>query len=228
MNSIPINYSMVRRLILKDWYLNRWMILGAIPLGLAALSLTLTGSQAANLFTIILLCIVVIGAGAQLAVVTTINERKEQTLPFVMSLPISYREYTAAKILANLLIFLIPWLVITAGALGVLCLPGAGHGLIPFTAIMAVEMLITTCLIIVAGIITESMTWASVAITFSSLGLNGFGYLFAHLKGISKYMWGTQVHWSATALTVLVAELAFVPLLMWLTFLIQSRKTDFL
>ena len=40
---------------------------------------------------------------------TVVEERTDQTLPFVMSLPISAAEYTTAKILANLLIFLIPW-----------------------------------------------------------------------------------------------------------------------
>lgn len=223
-----IDYAIVRRLILKDWYLNRWFILAAIPLGLGALALNLTGNKLASLFSMIMLCIIVIGLGAQLGMMTTVNERKEQTLAFVMSLPLSYREYTTAKILGTLIIFVPPWLMITAGALGVLALPGAAHGLIPYTAIMAVEMLITTCLITVAGIITESQAWAAVAITCSSLGLNGFGYLFAHLRGISTYMWGTQVHWTATSITVLLTEFALVALLLGVTFFIQSRKTDFL
>lgn len=228
MNSTPINYSMVRRLILKDWYFNRWMIFGAIPLGLAALALNITGKQSAFLISVILLCFVIIGVGAQLASVTTVNERKEQTLAFIMSLPISFREYTAAKILANLIIFLIPWLIITFGAIGLLLLPGAGHGFVPYTAIMSAEMLVTTCLIIVAGIITESQAWATVAILFSTLSFNILGYIFAHTRGISPEMWGKQVHWTPTAWIVLLAELALVPLLLGLSFFVQSRKTDFL
>lgn len=227
MNS-HINYSMIRRLILKDWYLNRWMILGSVPAGLAALALNITGKQSAFLISIIFLCFIIIGVGSQLAVASTVNERKEQTLAFIMSLPVSWREYTAAKILANLIIFLIPWLAITAGAIGLLLLPGAGHAFIPYTAIMAVEMLVTTCLILVAGIITESQAWATVAILFSTLAFNIFGYIFAHLRGISPEMWGKQMHWTATSWTVLLAELALVPLLLGLTFFIQSRKTGFL
>jgi ABC-2 type transport system permease protein len=223
-----MNYAIVRRLVLKDWYLNRWMILAAVPLGLGSLAIVLIGNMVSFLLSIILLCMVIIGVGSQLAIVTTVYERKEQTLAFVMSLPISWREYTAAKILANLIIFLIPWLVITAGALGVLCLPGAMHGLIPFTAIMAAEILVTTCLSIAAGLITESQAGTTVAILCSSLGLNILGYTFAHLRGISTYMWGTRVHWSPTAWIVLSAELLMVPLLLGLSFFIQFRKTDFL
>ena len=43
MNRTRINYAVVRHLILKDWYLNRWVILGSLPVGLGALALVLTG-----------------------------------------------------------------------------------------------------------------------------------------------------------------------------------------
>jgi polyferredoxin len=142
--------------------------------------------------------------------------------------PLFEKRYTAAKILANLIIFLIPWVLLTAGALGVLLLPGATHGPIPYTAIIAFEMLITTSLIVVAGIITESQAWTTAGIFCSSLGINVLGYVFAHMPGISKYMWGTHVHWSSTAWIVLGCELLTVPLLLGATFYIQSRKTDFL
>ena len=228
MNRKRINYAVVRHLIFKDWYLNRWVILGSLPVGLGALAIVLTGKPVAFMLCIILLCMVIVGVGAQLAMATTINERKEQTLAFVMSLPVSWREYTAAKILANLIIFLIPWLLLTAGAIGVLLLPGATHGLVPYTAIMALEMLITTSLIVVAGIITESQAWTTAGIFCSSLGINVLGYFFAHLHGISIYMWGSRVHWSSTAWVVLACEALTVPLLLGTTFYIQSRKTDFL
>ncbi|HKF46712.1 MAG TPA: ABC-2 transporter permease [Terracidiphilus sp.] len=228
MNRQRMNYAVVRQLILKDWYLNRGVILGSIPVGLVALAIVLTGKPVAFMLCVILLCMVIVGVGAQLAFVTTINERKEQTLAFVMSLPVSWREYTAAKILANLIIFLIPWLPLTAGALGLLLLPGATHGLVPFTAIMALEMLITTSIIVTAGIITESQAWTTAGIFLSSLGINLGGYIFAHLPGISNYMWGTRVYWSPTALIVLICELLTVPLLLGATFFVQSRKTDFL
>jgi hypothetical protein len=105
----------------------------------------------------------------------------------------------------------VPWLIVSVGALLVLLLPGATHGLLPFTAIMAVEMLVTTCLIIAAGVITESQAWVTVAILCSSLGINILGYVFAHLSGISAYIFGMRVRWTGTAWTVLIAELLMVP-----------------
>lgn len=68
----------------------------------------------------------------------------------------------------------------------------------------------------------------TVAILCSSLGINILGFAFAHLRGISMYMWGANVHVTPTAWLVLIAELVMVPLLLGMTFYIQSRKTDFL
>jgi len=86
-----MNAPVVRRLILKDWYLNRWMIFGTIPAGLIVMGLTLTGNKTVFLVVIVLLTMIVTGVGAQLAVASILNERKEQTLAFIMSLPVLER-----------------------------------------------------------------------------------------------------------------------------------------
>src|SRR5580704_12324357 len=104
-----MNYKMVKLLILKDWYLQRWMILGSLLAAALALAITVSTGKAGLFLGITLLVTVLIGIGAYVAVATNIDERKNQTLAFVMSLPVSTREYTSAKILGNLLIFLVPW-----------------------------------------------------------------------------------------------------------------------
>src|ERR1700678_1720248 len=96
-----MNYSMIRILILKDWYLQRWSVLASLLGGLIALGIVCLGGNAAFMVGLVLLITALIAVGAQLAVTTMVNERKEQTLPFVMSLPISYREYTSAKLLGT-------------------------------------------------------------------------------------------------------------------------------
>ncbi len=136
-----MNFSMVKRLILKDWYLQRWLILGSLPAGAITLGIIAIGGNAGFFLGILLLVTVIIAVGGQLAVATMVSERKEQTLAFVISLPISYREYTAAKILGNLLIFLVPWITLVLGSFALLMFPPALHlGLIPFVAIMAASL----------------------------------------------------------------------------------------
>ena len=223
-----MNYAMVRRLILKDWYLQRWAILGSLVGVVATLGIIATGGKVAFLFGLILLIMVVISIGAQMAVSTIVTERKEQTLPFVMSLPISYREYTASKIWGNLLIFLVPWLTMMLGSFGLLLLSPGSRGLLPYAAIMSTEILLSTCLILAVALITESQGWTVSAIMVGNLAVNGIGYVVAHIAGIAKGMWGSTIQWSGAASAVLLAEFTTIALLLGVTFFVQAKKNDFL
>ena len=222
-----MNYSMVRVLMLKDWYLQRWLIVAAFGGGLASLAVVAFGGNVGFIFGLILLITALITLSAQLAISSIVNERKEQTLPFVMSLPVSYQEYTASKILGNLLIFTIPWLVLLAASIGLLLL-GPKSGLVPYTVIMATELLLNACLIVTLATVTESQPWTIAGIITGNVGLNIIGYLVAHIPGISSWMWGPAVRWSPAAYVVLFAEYALIALLIGGTFFVQSRKKDFL
>jgi len=219
---------MVKRLIFKDWYLNRWAIIASLAGTLATLGIVASGNKVAFLLGLILLIMVIISIGAHMVVSTIVNERKEQTLPFVMSLPISYREYTASKIWGNLLIFLVPWFTMVLGGLFLLLYDAKTYGLIPYFVVMSTEILVSTCLIIATALITESQGWTVGAIMVGNIGVNGIGYLVAHIPGIAQGMWGSAIRWSAAATGVLLAEFAIIVLLLGITFLVQSRKKDFL
>src|SRR5882757_6174400 len=124
-----MNYSMVKHLMMKDWYLQRWAILASLAAGGITLAIIASGGKAAFMLGVILLITVLVAIGAQLAMSTMVLERKEHTLAFVMSLPISYREYTASKLLGNFLIFMIPWLALVLGSLALFAVPhGIPHG----------------------------------------------------------------------------------------------------
>jgi ABC-2 type transport system permease protein len=223
-----MNYKMIGRLILKDWYLQRWMIFASLAAGAISLAIVAQGSNAAFFLGLLGIITVLIAIGAQLAISTMVEERKNQTLPFVMSLPISYREYTSAKILGNLAIFLVPWIVMVLGAFGLLLLSPKSAGLLPYTAIMATEILVSTCLIAATALITESQAWTIGAIMVGNLALNIVGYLVAHVKGIAQNMWGSKIHWTGAASLLLGVEFAIIALLLSTTFFVQSRKRDFL
>ncbi len=224
-----MNMSMVKRLILKDWYLQRLPILLALLGGVAALAILLFGGKAGFMMGLILLITVLVTTSAMLTINLTVLERKQQTLPFVMSLPISYREYTAAKLLGILGIFLIPWSLFMAASVAILLLsPTHSQGLIPFVAIMGTEILVSTCLITAVGLITESQGWAIAAMMVGNVALNGVGYLVAHLDGVSRYMFGPVVRWTPMSSGLLIAEYAMIALMLGGTFLVQSRKKDFL
>jgi len=223
-----MNYAMVKRLILKDWYLQRWAILASLAGIVATLGIIATGGKVAFLIGLVVLIMVIISIGAQMAVATIVTERKEQTLPFVMSLPISYREYTACKIWGNLLIFLVPWLIMVVGSCGLLLLSPSSRGLLPYAVIMSTEILLSTCLILAVALITESLGWTVAAIMIGNLAVNGIGYVVAHIAGIAKGMWGSTIQWSGAASALLLGEFATIALLLGVTSFVQSKKKNFL
>lgn len=224
-----MNYSMIKILIFKDWYLQRRTVLAALLGGLIALGVVCIHGNAAFMIGLILLVSVLIAVGAQLAIATTVQERKDLTLAFVMSLPISYREYTTAKILGALLIFLLPWMTLVLGSLALFAVPnGVPHGLLPFTTIMSMEILVGFCIVTCVALVTESQGWTVSAIMVTNIGFNVVGYFVAHIAGIARGMFGAAVMWSLAASTLLFSEFAFIALLLSLTFFLQSRKRDFL
>jgi ABC-2 type transport system permease protein len=224
-----MNWAMVARLIWKDWYLNRAAILASIIGGaavLAALAM-MHGAQLAMIFGMIVLVIILIWMGA-VVMASPVAERKQQTLPFVMSLPISYREYTTAKIAGSLLIFLVLWTAMLADMIATILLaPGFAHGLIPFVVIMSVEILMSTCLVTAIAIITESQAWSVGVTQIGALSLNAIGWWIVRFPGIGSTMTSPTVRWSGTATALLGAELGVIALMIAITFAVQARKRDF-
>jgi len=222
-----MNYFMVKRLVLKDWYFQRWPIAGLLAAGVLAILLMARGGNGSFYAGTILMITVVIGLGIELAIATVVNERKGQTLTFVMSLPISARDYTIAKILANLLIFLIPFLALAVGMIGLFTLGKAG-GLIPISVIVLGEMFASYCFLLAVALVSESEGWTIGAIVTSNLSLQAFLYWVSHIPSIGGNLGGHQIVWSRAAVSVLFAELAAVILLLIATFVLQDRKSDFL
>jgi hypothetical protein len=222
-----MNYAMVKRLILKDWYLQRWAIFASLAGVVASLGIVAIGGNGAFILGLILLITVIICIGAYMAVSTIVVERREQTLPFVTSLPITYREYTASKICGNLVIFLVPWLTMVLGSVGLLLLSPKSRGLIPYVVIMSCEILLNICLTLAAALITESQGWTIAAIIVGNVAVNGIGYLVAHIDGIAKGMRESTIQWSGAASAVLLAEFTTIALLLGVTFFVQAKKKDF-
>jgi ABC-2 type transport system permease protein len=223
-----MNYSMVRRLILKDWYFNRWSIAGYLIAGAIALAIVGFGNDVAFTAGSIILVSVLITVGIHLTMVTVINERTDHTLSFVMSLPISAREYTTAKILANLLIFLIPWTTMVVAAVALIASRTAvPDGMIPFVVIMLAEILVSSCLILAVALVTESQAWTVVAVVFGNLFFQAFLYYVAHIPSIAQAITTDSLAWNGAEIALLLGEMAAIAGLIGLTFWLQARKTDF-
>jgi ABC-2 type transport system permease protein len=225
-----MNIAMVCRLIWKDWYLNKAGILASLIAGVATLALVaaMHASQLALILGMIVVVTILIGMGA-MVMMSASSERRQLTLPFVMSLPISYWEYTLSKIVGGMLIFFALWVpLIAASVATILLTPGIPHGMIPFVLIMAVEILMSTCLITAVAVTTESHGWTIAVAQVGSISLNAIGWSIIRLPEIGGSMRSATVRWTGTATTLLMAELALIVLMLAVTFFVQARKRDFL
>jgi len=225
-----MNTYIVKRLILKDWHLLSGLFLIALVLGLATLAgiAAAKATQLAVILGMIVLVTILIGMGAVI-MSSSVNERKQHTLPFVMSLPISYLEYTTSKIVGCFLIFGALWLALLLSVIAtILITPWFPHGMIPFIVIMAVEMLASTCLIAAVSITTESQGWMIGVTQVGALGLNAVGFSIVRLRGIGPAMGGPIIQWTSTSITIVLVEFAAILLMIGITFFVQSRKRDFI
>jgi ABC-2 type transport system permease protein len=223
-----MNTAIIAQLIRKDWSLHRVPIALLFAAGLVSV-LMLLGGQGTFYFGTVLLITAVIGHGIYLAFATVVHERSDGTLPFLMSLPVSVQEYTAAKLLGNMLMFLIPWGALVVGvAVVILTRDAIPDGLLPFSILLLVELLAGYVLVLGFAIVSESTAWTVGAMVFGNLFVQVFLYFVSRMPGIAATMSTERIVWSSAAITLLLVEMAVVALILLVTWRLQGRKTDFL
>ena len=219
--------SIVWRLIRKDLYLYRWLIGGALVAGLVSLVIAGVNEMSGTIGFILLLTSIV-ALGVFIAIYGILTERKEKSLLFVLSLPISTTQYTAAKVSSSLIAFLIPWLVLTVTIVVLtLALDEPLDGRLPFTVTMMLFFLANFCVLIAVLLISGTEVWAVVGVVFTNVLVSVYMTTVQQLPGIREHVEGPIAVWSPTIFTILGVEAAVIALSLALTFFVQSRKKDF-
>jgi len=220
--------SIISQLVRKDLHIMRKSILWWWAGGVAAIIIAVLSSQT-FIFSMILFIACMMGAGIHMAIRTVVEERREQTLAFIMSLPITVKEYTSAKLIANLAVFLSVWLTLSGASfvifLGSDSLP---IGAIPFVIIVLVGIFLGNTLVLATSLITESMGWAIGSTVVANLGNQIFLRWVAALPGISSMIGGDIVAWNQTVMIVIAGQLIATIALLATAYAFQVRKTDFI
>ena len=221
--------QLITRLIAKDWQIVRGPIAAYALIALVSLGLMTVNQYLTFIVGSILLLTVVVIIGAHLIFVTVVNERSHQTLPFIMSLPINFMQYTTAKLLANLGIFFIAWLAIAGSAVLLIAgRDGLPDGMIPYAIIVLVELCIAFTLTLAVALISESEAWTTVVMTIGNVSISIFMITIARMPSIGSFIEGPAPVWNGPALTILGIEVAVIAAIIAATFFAQSRKHDFL
>jgi ABC-2 type transport system permease protein len=224
-----VTSSVIGHLILKDWRLNRPLISLCIGVGLIALVIALYTEGVARLLGSVWFFVSLCILGSMLPASAILNERKKQTLAFVMSLPVSPVQYAIAKALSTAAMFLVPWLTLLIAALVLIetrhVIP---HGIIPMLLILAMLPLIVFCLISATVLVGESEGWLIAVSIVCNSSYWFVWYLLARTPSLAANWRAPAVVWNRAAFIVLSAEIGLIAFIVVVAFFFQSRKRNFI
>ena len=228
MTNAANNIQMIKRLVLKDWELMKktiaaYMVAGIITIGIMGMATEITFNVGGILMITLLIVI-----GSRSAIESVVNEKKDQTLPFILSLPVSAQDYAFAKLLSNLVLYFVPWLILVLGMLAVIVSTPIYNGVIPLVVMVSVYILASYCCYLGTALLTysEGMTVAVMIVT--NLLLNGFIIGLMILPEINQSFGAPTASWNSMSLGILLAEILFIALVLLLTGYLQNRKSSFL
>src|ERR1700685_1569077 len=214
--------SAVGHLILKDWRLNSPMIILSIVGGVIALVVLQLGGATPFVLGSVFFFISLIFCASLLRGSNIVNERKKQTLPFLMSLPISSVQYGTAKLGSTVGMFLLPWLTLVGAGLWFITVRHAlPNGAIPMALILAMLPFIGFCISTGAALVgSEGLNIVATAVVNSSYWLVWY-ILSTRFPALTRDWTSRAAIWSPTVLNVLAGESALIVLILGLTLFLQ-------
>src|SRR3546814_20242392 len=102
-------------------------------------------------------------------------ERKEQTLAFVMSLPVSPLDFTVSKLAGNVLTFAVPFFVLLGGTLAVVLFTPLPDGLFVYALRLFAYLLFAYAVSLAVAMSVESEGWATLQLIGSMVLIGGRG-----------------------------------------------------
>lgn len=205
--SQELNMPLIRLLVVKDWQLFQKQLAALVLAGIVALAL-LGLAKPWSFYLGSLLLIVVLVAAACFAIGTSLlTERKEQTLAFVMSLPVSPLDMTVSKLAGNLITFGVPFLVLLLGTLLVILGTPLPDGLLTMAILLFGHVLLAYCLSLTVAMQVESEGWNLFVMITSMVLINPFIMLLGQIDSIREPARGNDIVWSTPALAILAAQI---------------------
>jgi len=219
---------LTRKLIAKDFYLNRWLITGSTAAGLAGLAVAAEGEMRFNIGMIIWLTTIV-AFGVVLATFAIANERKERALQFVLSLPLSHGDYVRIKVIGLLLCFLVPWALLSAGAVALVAvMPRMPDGMLPIVVLLCGFMLANYSVVLCGALHTSSEGLMTLVIIVTNMSITLFIFLILGLPALREQLHAPAPLWNSTFWTVLSVEIATLAVTLSLPYFVAARRRDFI
>jgi ABC-2 type transport system permease protein len=218
--------SVTRQLILKDLYLARWLILGALLGGTVSLAMLPLSRVSFYVGCVTFICVLII-LNVILVMASVVAERKERVSVFLLSLPVSTTQYVTAKMIANCLCYFVPFFLLLVGSVIVIRVSGIPEGFIPLTVAVMGYAAFYYSLLLVVALLSESTGWHSAIIVFGNVSIN---FVIAGLlqdPAVSRASSGPVAVWTASIVAALVFEIALSLIVLALGWYFSTRKKSF-
>ncbi len=224
---MSLNIPVIKLLVAKDWQLFRKQLAVYVLAGLVALCFLGLAKAWAFYVGALTLLVVMISAACFAISTSLIVERKEHTLAFVMSLPVSPADFTVSKLVGNLLTFLVPFAVILAGTLGVVLFTPLPDGLFVYSLLIFAWILFAYAVSLAVAMTVESEGWATFAMIGSMVLINPYMMVLSQVPAISERIEQDAIVWTPTALAILLTLTTLAVAVIGATTWHHARKPAF-
>jgi hypothetical protein len=146
-----------------------------------------------------------------------------------MSLPITVKEFTQAKLLVNLPVFTAFWFAVSGVAfyfafgLGLFPL-----GAVPFIAMVFLGVFVAYTFILSTSLLFQSLAITVLSITISEMATSAYLWYIVFLEPIQSHVHGPDIVWNPTAISIVAAQILVAVSTILTTLHIQNRKRDFI
>jgi ABC-2 type transport system permease protein len=220
--------AMIRLLIIKDWQVYQKQLAAYLAGLLLALSLIGTGTPWTFNAGALLLLVLLVSTGFFAIGHIIVNERKENTLPFVMSLPVSSREVFIAKLLAGLLLYLVPFVVVVATTVILVLATSLPDGLLVFALLVYCFMLMSHCVALCLAMAIKSEAGNTFLQMALMTALSPFIIWAASLPSVSAHLRTDQIVFGPAVLAIFAGEILVMALVLAVTCWRHTRQSSFL
>lgn len=225
--NIELNTPVIRLLVRKDWQLFQKQFAAYVLAGIVALCLLGMGKMWSFYLGSLLLIILLVAIACFAISNSLLVERKEQTLAFVMSLPVSPLDFTVAKLAGNLVTFGVPFALLALGTLGTIYFTALPNGLIVYSLLLFGYIFAAYCIALAVAMNVESEGWNLFAMIGSMVLINPFMMGLGQIEAIASTVRGSAIVWSAPAVAILSTELLLGLLVLGFTAWWNGRKPAF-
>lgn len=228
MNWFASDLRMVRTLVLKDWQVYQKQLAGYVAGMMLALGLIGSGSPLVAAAGALLLLVLLLVVGSYAISASIIAERKQQTGPFVMSLPVTPMDVFWGKLVANLVIYLVPFLLVGGGLVMLVQTTPLPDGTLPWLTAIFVFMLLVFCISLCVAIVVDSEGWNVFAMLTLMTLVGPYIYWISQFDSVIRYRATDGIVWGRPLLALLGVEFALMLLAILVAGWLHTRKRSFL